>query len=339
MSNRQRKLEKHRQRRREVQRKQQVVSARYERRLQSHELPLYCCRINANWQELGMASLIVARRVDAGLLSFAAFLVDRWAMGLKDAWGRTGVSISSFEERLGRRDENVPVASVDIATARQLVFGGIDLSKELGFRLPRHYERWTGILGPLRSGETIDRGLFRKDGRIIFVGQQSDLEQRLVGCTVEQFLSRPDVSYTVEVGRSYGPDSNGDLDDDAYLDDDDDDDDDTGAIELMVDKLQQRAREWCFAHGEAPHPLLGTAVEAHVRSAATAGHDVVSPTPDDENESFPAEAEYLYLNALAAILNDVGAPPEIDAAFAQLGRFMRNFASAAEFRDHLVPHA
>lgn len=181
----------------------------------------------------------------------AAFLVDLWAMGLKDAWGRTDISYSEFDEGISGLDARLGTRPLNLGTAKHLVYGGIELARELGFRLPRRYERWTAILGSLPKGETPDMSLFRCDGKVRLVCNMQDLESRLIGTTPDKFLARGDVDFILG-------------DDDFTLADDEDD-----AVDDAITEFEQamvdRARQWCFANGQTPHPLLPELIRASTR--------------------------------------------------------------------------
>lgn len=257
MGTRQRKVERRRQKDRKRKRKRDVLSLRSEQRMRNDAHPLHACVVNRHWEEDGMASILVARRVGARRVTMAVFLVDRLAMGLKDAWGRVDISASEFDEHVSRLEGHLEVCPLNLGTAKHLVYGGIRLAQELGFRLPRRYERWTAILGPLPEGESPDMSLFPDGGRIQLVCSERDLEARLIGTTPQRFLARPDVDPVIG-------------DDDFTLVDDEEDEinDVMGQLqEAMTESVQQ----WCFANGQTPHPLLpdvvGASLEATMQTA------------------------------------------------------------------------
>src|SRR5688500_13081211 len=58
------------------------------------------CYVNADWREGGLASIHVLGRAPDGRLAYAAFLVDVWCIGLKDAFGQRQISREIFEDTL-----------------------------------------------------------------------------------------------------------------------------------------------------------------------------------------------------------------------------------------------
>src|SRR5687768_7100782 len=60
------------------------------------------CTITRGWKEIGEGNLIVSRDAPGGGKVVLAFLIDFWCVGLKDAFGREGLTsaeIASFRER------------------------------------------------------------------------------------------------------------------------------------------------------------------------------------------------------------------------------------------------
>lgn len=244
----------------------------------------------------------------------AAFLVDTWAMGLKDAFGRVDIACSEFDDQMSRLDEQLGIARLDIGTARHLVYGGIELAGELGFRLPRRYERWTAILGPLPEGESPDMSLFRPDGRIRLWCSMRDLEARLIGSTPEKFLARADVEYV--------------LGDDDFTLVDEEDDEVNDVVTMLEGAMLDRVKAWCFAHGQTPHPLLREVVGASLQST------IESMPPDfdleDDVQTLPEDqqAEDRMMSFLSATVRDD--PTGLKVAMTQFAGFMQDTGSPEE---------
>src|SRR4051812_43448910 len=56
------------------------------------------CYVNANWRNQGMASVHVLGHAPGGRFGYAAFLVDNWCVGLKDAVGRADMTRGEFQD-------------------------------------------------------------------------------------------------------------------------------------------------------------------------------------------------------------------------------------------------
>ncbi len=313
MSARQNKTQKQKAKRATRRREKQRTALRLEKGLRTNAHPLHACVINREWSEDGMASILVARRVGVGRVTMSAFLVDIWAMGLKDAWGRTNIPTTEFNECVADLDAQLETCPLNLGIARHLVYGGVDLSRELGFRLPRRYERWTAILGPLPEGELPDKSLFLDEGTIRLTCSREDLEARLIGCTPQQFLRRSDVDAHI-------------LDHDFTLFDPEVEEA-ADALDEMQDLMFDRAKQWCFANGQQPHTLLrdliGAMIEASAQSPAMVP-ETAEPWDDltDEQRELAADQADEFLSATFHA-DSAG----LDEAKAQLAAFTASLGS------------
>src|SRR5579884_1660891 len=259
------------------------------------------CWVNADWRKQGIASIICLGTAPDGRCAMAGFLVDLWCVGLKDAWGRREIGRADFEEDvLDRWSKREDVVELKEKTARKLVAGGIRFARKNGFRLPPHYDRWVHLLGDLGDLAAADLSDFGVDGKLRYVGTQDFLRQRLIGCTIEQFMARPDVEVVME-GRDFG----GEVDlygDDADEDDWDDDEDEPPSEEeidaraelmgMLVRNARSMAdavRKWCFQQAIIPSDALE---EAAGILLATLLPLAVAEDPEDL-ETFPDPAKAL----------------------------------------------
>lgn len=270
---------------------------------------LVACKINRDWQEAGSASIFVLRRVPGrGGHALAAFLIDLWCIGLKDAWGRLDITYDEFRERLDRAPAEVEYVPVDIATVRRLVAGSIRFTEQNGFRLPPRYERWTALLGDIGSPATAELSDFGVDGKLRFIGTEEDLRRRLIGCSPEAFLARKDVEFV--------------LGEEAVAPDEDD-----GVVEQAVDVLRERGlsaiRQWCFANGLAPHPRLPEAWDT-IAEAMMQTEEL--PDPGEELDDETADEIHSKMTSLLSF-----APADAEAetlqALEQIRLFMQQFDS------------
>jgi len=248
LATRQRKVERQRRKRQEKQREKRRFALTLQKQQVSDAYPVHACYGNSNWRDEGIATVLFGRELSQDRVTLVAFCVDLWGMGLKDAWGRTGITAGEFQEAVDRMKEAHPMAPMNPGVARHIVFGGIERATELGFRLPPRLNRWTGVLGALPEDESPDRSLFGVNGKVRLICNARDLEARLIGCTSKQFLARPDVEYVIG------------SDDFTLVNPEDDETADH--LEQLADTMYEEARKWCFANGQIPHPLLRKVIES-----------------------------------------------------------------------------
>ncbi len=281
MSNRASRAARQRQKRAEKKRDaRRASSGSPYRRIGESDQPM-ACYVNRDFDEEGMASLLVLRRAPGGGHALAAFLIDRWCIGLKDAWGRLDVAVEAFNRMLGRAREHTAMERIEPEAARRMVAAAIRFSHANGFRLPARYERWVALLGGVGDWRTADTSDLGVDGGLRYVGKEADLRSRLISGTVEEFLHQPGVHYIMGMpAQEAPPEFRTRLDaemkdleptevsfDDGDLDAFDDDEDRQADAEVekaagdFRDRMLDAVRQWCLSRGIRPHPRLADAVE------------------------------------------------------------------------------
>jgi hypothetical protein len=301
---------------------------------------IVACYVNADWRDAGIATIHVLKRIPGGH-AMAAFLVDLWCIGLKDAYGRLDILPSEFDEGLDRARADMEIARIDPALALRLIRGSIRFARQNGFRLPSKYDRWVSLLGDVGDCSSADLSDFGIDGGLRYVGTMEDLRKRLIGCSVEQFMSRKDVHYIIgSPVRSWSADDEDDLNDDV----DDADDTDVGreddeqdyeaelckAVLSMRARTLEAARQWCFTNGMPPHPRLEDAV--HTLFASMAFPEADSGQPASDEDLLEESADNLTRALFSQSADDSGG---LDAAMRQLAQFANQFDSPEAFFESL----
>lgn len=311
------------------------------------------CYVNDDWAENGMANVQVLGQAPGGQLAHAAFLIDVWCVGLKDAYGHRQVLRSEFDDHLDRMNEQLDMVRIPDAEAKRLVAGGIQFARRNGFRLPAHHDRWVSIFGKLSDAE-VDLTDFGIDGGLRYIGTEQFLRQRLTACTAEEFLARPDVQWvmgdgmardvTELVGESFDDDAEGDEDEEGA---------DFGGLDLsdqpminelalmledVADRAEDAVRKWCFQTGQPPHPRLREALNALFVSTLPMAAYAEAAAED------PSVAEEIGLppgpdDILDAALADMPAAEReaMEIAMDQVAHFMRQFGNPAAMFASLPP--
>jgi len=264
----------------------------------------------------GMASVVVLRQGPEGRHVMGAFLIDFWCLGLKDAYGRIGVSEADLAEQRDRMAESgVQTRPITLEVARQLVAGAIRWTREKGFKLPPQTDRWLAVLGEALDIDGADVSRFGgADGKLHYTGALPDLIKRLPDGDLDKFMQRPDTAVSF-----------------VMPDEDDEDDDFAEGIlagedeeaeleeelselaEQQGEKLLAAALRWCRDQGLTPEPRLGEA--AQTMMAATFSGMM---NGDDEESDQPIGLDLM----CAAIEADPSLKPAMDQlrdAFADVG--------------------
>jgi hypothetical protein len=201
MSSNARKKEKHRLKRKEKQRKLRKLNSRTAlQRIAAEGGQMECWVSPKEWKDEGIASLQVLGHAPGGRAAFAAFLVDLWAVGLKDAFGRSDVPDLEFREgSVEPWVERSGAVRIDPSIARRLVAGGVRFGRQNDFRMPPELEKWAVIFGRdiLNEIPTADLSDFGIEGGLRYVGSMQFLQKRLA-VPVSEFLARPNVHWVIQ---------------------------------------------------------------------------------------------------------------------------------------------
>lgn len=299
------------------------------------------CYVNDHWAESGMANVQVVGHAPRGQLAHAAFLIDVWCVGLKDAYGHRQLLRSEFNDHLDRMNEQMDMVRIPEAEAKRLVAGGIQFSRRNGFRLPSHYDRWVSIFGKLSDAE-VDMTDFGVEGRLRYIGTAQFLRQRLTACTAEEFLARPDVEWVVSDGMLRDITE---LVDDSSANDGDEEGADFGGLDLsnepmlnelahilgdIGDRAEDAVRKWCFQTGQPPHPRLREALNALFVSALpmTVHAEAAEVDPSVAEEMGPPPDPDDILEAALADI-PAGEREAMEVAMDQVAHFMGQFKNPA----------
>lgn len=311
-----------------------------------------------DWKQSGQAVMWMLRSVPDRLPVMASYMIDLWCAGLKDAWGNQNVDHETFRGGVERMADGTGLTFVPCPPelARRLLAGSVRFARQNGFRLPQGWQRWAALLDVTEADtSSADLADFTKNGKLMWTAPLSDLRQRLVGSSVEEFLARPDVEAVFELeddslGRGYA-DGDGEAEDgddcDDYDDDDDDDDyeeeeeggDDeemskeelakimADASGMVVDKMLDSLRSWCFSTGRLLHHRAEEALTLVIASS------MLAAPGGPKGKINRREGEEFVETALSEL--PVQERLEVRQALDQVQEFLANFDSSEAFAESI----
>jgi hypothetical protein len=94
----------------------------------ARSLPIYKCYVNSEWEEAGMANVMVLRQHVTGSTTGAVFLVDLKCLGIKDTFWMFNVPEEDFYERLPGFEERFE--EIDYTLAHNIIFAGHDFAMD-----------------------------------------------------------------------------------------------------------------------------------------------------------------------------------------------------------------
>jgi len=144
-------------------------------REEARSLPLYECRVNASWQEGGLAIVVVSRQQGNGRLSVGCFLVDVFCLGLKNTLWQTDLTVAQYQNEFVPKvfGPETPVACTP-ALAHRIIYGGIDYAARFGFKPHPDFDLSQFLLDDPATANLGEAIAFGKDGKPFFIAGPDD---------------------------------------------------------------------------------------------------------------------------------------------------------------------
>ncbi len=128
------------------------------------ERPLYRCLLHGDVSDGGIATVFLAREAETGEIAMAAFLVNVYALGIKDVVFRL-IEASQFDEFISMARESAPLAPVNPAYARKLLRDARAYAASLGLRPHRNFTAVERLFGDIRTEDCAETFAFGRDGK------------------------------------------------------------------------------------------------------------------------------------------------------------------------------
>jgi hypothetical protein len=164
---------------------------------------LHCCTTQNLWDD-GIAQVLVSRELDNGPVAFAAFLVDRYCLGVKDAFCGFMARGEYFERIYERVAATSDLVSLKPAAARKLVEDAVQYAAGLGLSAHSGYARARQIFGNIDAADSDRQFEFGQDGKPLFISGPHDSPgrcQSIIGILTER-LGAGNFDYVVNVSEA-----------------------------------------------------------------------------------------------------------------------------------------
>jgi hypothetical protein len=157
-------------------------------RLQHVEkLPVVRALVGAALWKNGIGHLTIAREEPTGGLIFAAFLVDVYCLGVKDAFWRAG-SHEEFEELIRQMGESQRMSAITPACLVKIVKGAVEYAQSFGFPPHPDYRHASKLLDGIDLSSCPNQFEFGRDGRPFYI--QGPNESLAVATAISQRVQR-----------------------------------------------------------------------------------------------------------------------------------------------------
>lgn len=121
----------------------------------------------------GIGSVVVSRKSAGGDIAMAAFLVDAFCLGIKDAFIKL-VDESQYRETVEGMRLRDEMSSVHPTCARKLVESAIQWAEGIGFRPHKDYKAAKRIFGDIDPAACPRSFEFGRDGKPFYVAGPND---------------------------------------------------------------------------------------------------------------------------------------------------------------------
>jgi hypothetical protein len=132
------------------------------------------CWVRHDWQETGLAVVLVARRQPDGNILFGNYLVDYYCLGLKDTFCNANVPPEQFRREVMHKIFPKRPLSISPALAHEIIYGGIEYAAQFGFRPQRDFKDSQYVLDPPDMHPRSGKVKFGYEGKPLFVAGPYD---------------------------------------------------------------------------------------------------------------------------------------------------------------------
>ncbi|MCX6257048.1 MAG: hypothetical protein NTW49_03985 [Bacteroidia bacterium] len=119
-------------------------------RTRARNLEIGDCYINEGWKICGLAQIIITRRHSNGNITIGVYLVDLYALGVKDSFFRFNISAEKLEDMISQIESssamNEKLIKTDYVLAHNIIYGAVEFADEYGYKPCREFDLTRFIL-------------------------------------------------------------------------------------------------------------------------------------------------------------------------------------------------
>jgi hypothetical protein len=170
---------------------------------QARNYPIEGCWVQADWQEGGLAVIVVARRQPDGNIVFGNYLVDFYCLGLKNTYCNASIPPGQFRSDYLPKmfDAAGPPVDTPPALVHEIIYGGIEYAAQFGFRPHADFKRSQYVLDPPDLHPRTGAVEFGHNGKPLFIsGPYDDVDAILRKLT--RTAGEGNFRYFMEVGST-----------------------------------------------------------------------------------------------------------------------------------------
>jgi len=148
----------------------------------AREFPIFECLINPQWQEQGLAHILLSRKQPNGKLIIGVFLVDIFCLGLKNTFCNADIPLEEYENSLkGRMYQETSCINCHPRLAHRIIYGAIEYARDLGFKPNKDFALSRYVLDEPSDVDLFFDVKFGKDGRPFYIAGPDDDSEYIIG--------------------------------------------------------------------------------------------------------------------------------------------------------------
>jgi len=222
----------------------QMLSPENYIRKKARSLPIHECLINTDWEDSGMASIVVSRRHTNGNITFCLYMVDLLCLGVKDSIYKFNVTESEFRNFIETMEESLEMVMTEYVLVHNIILSALEFAEEYGFK---PHKDFTSVTEFMLEEDTDDIELMEiecgRDGKPLYIqGPYEDTAKaNKIIKQLEHAAGPENFDFIQEVGSDFEDEFEDDWEDEDDFDEDDDldedDDDEYDDWEEVKDNL------------------------------------------------------------------------------------------------------
>ena len=137
------------------------------------------CKVSEGLFDIGMGYVVLGRTISPTKVAMAAFLLDVYCLGVKNAFFFE-IDQGKFREMVeGMTESAGPFVDTDPQCARKIVEGAVDYAKQLGFAHHEDYPPAQALFGDIDADSCPTEYEFGQDGKPLYIAGPHDTPARI----------------------------------------------------------------------------------------------------------------------------------------------------------------
>ncbi len=169
----------------------------------ARQYPILGCWTIEDWQEAGIAPVIIARQQDDEKVLYANYLVDLYCLGVKDVVVDENVPQKRFERSLQKMCMGAP-HEVPVDLAHEMIYGALEYARKYGFEPHPDFTRLHAdqVLDPPDAHPRTYNVEFGQDGKPLYIAgpNESQYQSMQIVQTLERTAGEGNFDYIVGFG-------------------------------------------------------------------------------------------------------------------------------------------